>query len=630
MLKLLWDISKNLTIGSLLDIIQVQMSRSPSRMRQFDYIYREVIVMRKTLAIILSVAMILSIVVIGASAATTYERPAAELQKITSEAEFLAMEPNGYYSIENDLTLTKSYEQAFTGEIYGNGHKIQLSAPMFEDFNGGICDLTLEGKITSDKKDVGAVARKATEGDKITFLNITVNVEIEVTDLEVIEFDESNNPKTIGGGKYAGGLLGYGDQYARLYFINCKNTKDITNNVVMNSYSSESNITKGINFSVYTGGIVGRCYRVFFSFCENSGNISNKSNRGVAAGIAANPGYGGKTFDVDAYDCLNTGNITSGYDAGGMFGYLGSSNNKVDTYYIVRCANYGTIKGGYRVGGMFGYCWAGTSSAYWTMEGCISMADVYTGLPAYADGSIGTAYVGLLTGYSNSAYNSYKNCVAKGRVLANENAVVNDPNDGSLMLYKCVIGCSSAKTLTMPIENLYLCDYGTTEWYSYATAEKNADQIIPIANRHEGVKLCTEDEFGTVLTTLNTALNASALDDSEKDVMVLKDGVFEFDATKRAARLAKDTTDIIITTTTEEVEDTEPEDTEPEDTEPEATTTDKPNNTTKAPTTDKPNTTTGNAGNDQGCAGCGGFTTVAALAAVLVGGAAFVVVKKKF
>lgn len=613
------------------------MSRSPSRMRQFDYIYREVIVMRKTLAIILSVAMILSIVVIGASAATTYERPAAELQKITSEAEFLAMDPAGYYSIENDLTLTKSYEQPFTGELYGNGHKIQLSAPMFEDFNGGICDLTLEGKITSDKKDVGAVARKATEGDKITFLNITVNVEIEVTNLEVIEFDESNNPTEIGGGKYAGGLLGFGDQYARLYFINCKNTKDVTNNVVMQSYALDSkgnnvNEVKGIQFSLYTGGIVGRCYRSFFSFCENSGNISNKSNRGVAAGIAANPGYGGKTFDVDAYDCLNTGNITSGFDAGGMFGYLGSSDNKVDAYYIVRCANYGTIKGGYRVGGIFGYCWAGNTSAHWEMEGCISMADVYTGLPLYADGSAGYAYVGLLTGYSNSPYNSYRNCVAKGKILANENAIVNDPADGSLKLFKCVLGCSSAKTLTMPIENLYFCDYGTTEWYSYATAEKNVDQIIPIANRHEGVKLCTEDELGTVLTTLNTALNASAVDDSERDVMALKDGVFEFDAAKRAARLAKDTTDIIITTTTEEVEESETDgDDSDTDTEPVATTTDKPNNTTKAPTTDKPNTTTGgNTGNDQGCAGCGGFTTVAALAAVLVGGAAFVVVKKKF
>ena len=52
--------------------------------------------MRKTLAIILSVAMLLSIVVIGVAA---NERPESEIKKITTEAEFLAMEPNGYYSI---------------------------------------------------------------------------------------------------------------------------------------------------------------------------------------------------------------------------------------------------------------------------------------------------------------------------------------------------------------------------------------------------------------------------------------------------------------------------------------------------------------------------------------------------
>lgn len=586
--------------------------------------------MRKTLAIILSVAMILSIVVIGASAATNYERTDAEIKKITTEAEFLAMDPNGYYSIENDLVLTKTYEQPFTGELYGKNHKITLTAPMFEDFNGGICDLTLEGKIVSDKKDVGAVARKATEGTKITFLNITVNVEIEVNSVEVTAVDANNNPTEIGGGKYVGGVLGYGDQYARLTFVNCKNTKNITNNAVLVSGSSEANLSKKINFSTYVGGIVGRCYRAFFSFCENTGDITSKSNRGGAAGIAANAGTGGMTYDVDIYDCVNRGNITSGYDAGGMFAYLGSSSNKVDSYYIVRCGNYGTIRGGYRVGGIFGYAYAtgASTDAYWQIIGCASMADVYAAPIEYADGSLGEAFVGLLTGYSNSAYNTYKNTIAKGRVQLSEGGKTTD-STGAVKFFKCVLGCSSAKTMQMPVENLYLCDYETTDWYTYATADKNAAQQIPFANAHEGVKRCTEDELANVITTLNTALNLSAENDNEKDVLTLNAGVVEFDATKRAARLAADTTDIIITTTTEEEEEPElPDDTTTG--EDDVTTTEKPKDTTKAPNTEKPNNTTEAPKTDGGCSGCGGFTTVAALAAVLVGGAAFVVVKKKF
>lgn len=584
--------------------------------------------MRKTLAIILSVAMLLSIVVIGASA---YERPESEIKKITTEAEFLAMEPNGYYSIENDLTLTKTYEQPFSGEIYGKNHKITLSAPMFEDFNGGICDLTLEGKITASKQDVGAVARKssAPNGEDITFLNITVNVEIEITDVEVTKVDANNNPTDIGGGKFAGGLLGFGDKYANLKFINCKNTKSVTNNAVLVNYSSEDNVTKGINFNVYAGGIVGRCYRAEFRFCENSGNITSKANRGGAAGIAANAGYGGGTYDVDAYDCINTGDITSNYDAGGMFAYLGSSGNRVDTYYLVRCANYGTIKGGYRVGGMFGYSYATGSStnAYWTMEGCVSVGDVYGGL-TYADKSVGEAFVGLLTGYSNSCYNTYRNCFAQGRILLNEGASDKD-EAGTLKFFRCVLGCSSAKVMTMPIENLYICDYGTTEYYTYATAAKNAEQVIPFDQAREGVKRCTEDEIANVVTTLNTALNGLAQDANEQDVLVVNNGKVEFDATKRAARLAADKTDIMIVTTTEEIEDTDTESEEGDNTTTEAVpTSEKPNNNTTKPSEN--NTTAAPSPNEGGCAGCGGFTAVAALAAVLVGSAAFVVVKKKF
>jgi len=584
--------------------------------------------MRKTLAIILSVAMLLSIVVIGAAA---YERPESEIQKVTTEEEFLAMDPHGNYSIENDLTLTKTYEQPFYGEIYGKNHKITLAAPMFEDFNGGICDLTLEGSITADKQDVGAVARKASapNGEDVKFLNITVNVEIEVKEAEVTKTNADGNPTEIGGGKYAGGILGFGDKYASLHFINCKNTKNITNNVTLVNNSSQKNIDKGLNFEVWTGGMVGLCYRAQFNFCENSGNITNQANQGGVGGIAGWAGFGGGTYDVDTYDCVNTGDITSKFYAGGIFGYLGSSSNKVDTYYIVRCANYGTIKGGNQVGGIFGYCYAtgASTNAYWTMEGCISVADVYAGL-TYANGDIQNAYAGLLTGYSNSCYNTYRNCFGKGRLLLNEGASEKDAS-GTLKFFRCVLGCSSAKVMTMPIENLYLCDYGTMQYYTYATSSDNAEQVIPIDQAHEGVKRCEEADIANVITTLNNALNTAATNDNEKDVLVLNNGKVEFDATKRADRLSaalKDA-DILIVTTTEEIEDT---DTEPEDddtTTEAGPTSEKPNNTTKP---SENNTTATPSTNDGGCAGCGGFTAVAALAAVLVGSAAFVVVKKKF
>ena len=53
--------------------------------------------------------------------------------------------------------------------------------------------------------------------------------------------------------------------------------------------------------------------------------------------------------------------------------------------------------------------------------------------------------------------------------------------------------------------------------------------------------------------------------------------------------------------------------------------------TTPSANDTKPTTPSTNpCSNDAGCAGCGGFTAVATLAALLVGSAAFVVIKKKF
>lgn len=97
--------------------------------------------------------------------------------------------------------------------------------------------------------------------------------------------------------------------------------------------SSDATITSS---GVDAGGIVGR-FRGTIGSCAFTGNVTaNKSGAGIVA--VASDG------DFQISDCVNYGDITAGYNAGGVTGYgsIYSNNDLV----ITRCYNSGHIKGG--------------------------------------------------------------------------------------------------------------------------------------------------------------------------------------------------------------------------------------------------------------------------------------------
>ena len=133
----------------------------------------------------------------------------------------------------------------------------------------------------------------------------------------------------------------------------------------------------------------------------------------------------------------------------------------------------------------------------------VSIVNVYSGRPAISpSGSNQYSYQSLYIGYSNSVNNKLVGCLGVGELRK-------IPGEGFVDPFRCIHGCSSAKTADEAHENNYMCDNNTTEWYTYATAAENAAQIIPIEKVIEEGKFtrCTLEELssGAILAKLNAA-----------------------------------------------------------------------------------------------------------------------------
>jgi hypothetical protein len=283
--------------------------------------------------------------------------------------------------------------------------------------------------------------------------------------------------------------------------------------------------------------------------------------------------------------------------------------------------NTSDITGGNRVGGFVGYCYAtaGSSSSYIEITSSVSICNVKGGRPATnAKGDTQYTFISLIIGYSNSVYNKIEDCLAVGELSALT-------GDNFTVPYRCIHGCSSAKTADEQHKDNYICDNGTTEWYTYnSDTVKYAAQCLAIDTVLSNGKFtrCTLEELksGIILDKLNKAADSAVF--SQK---VGTDLYPTIDLTLRAQRAAAD---IIVEETTV------PETTAKVTTAPKETTA-KPSNTT-APkeTTAKPAdstaavtdaTTTAGKPDKGGC----GSVFAGSIALVAIFGGALVIGKKR-
>lgn len=320
----------------------------------------------KILAMIISIMMIVSMIPMGALAVSA--TPAGEA--INSAADFAAMAADGTYYLAEDIKLSETYANVFTGTFDGNGKTVTTSVPMFGEVeNATVQNFTVTGtaaittgiEVAQDTQcgnantAVGAVACVATD---TSFAEITNNAKISI--------DATSNLWFCGG--IVGVMLNAADATTEttVRFTNCVNTATIT--------LSNANGNSGV------GGIAGGCQsatagitNIYMENCDNTANLTgpkaagavgyiqhaavtvinfeNTGNMSASGGIAA--GLIGQIHGVpgqlDFENCSNSGDCTGKF-AAGIVGYI---NNGYGQSFI-RCTNSGNISGASYAGGIIG------------------------------------------------------------------------------------------------------------------------------------------------------------------------------------------------------------------------------------------------------------------------------------
>ena len=341
----------------------------------------------KILALALAIIMTIAAIPFGVSA----DNATPEGTPITTAAEFAAMEANGKYYLANDIILTSTYANEFTGIFDGNGKTITTSRSMFDKVTNGIVkNFTVNGTIRL--ANGGAAVCNVALGS--TFENITSNASITSTNttdnhglaaivgtiagdvgLETtITIENCVNTGNLKGDKaktHAGAMIGYAvvtTEKVNIVIKNCRNEGDIdaSKSGGMISYVQGVNSTTVIgchnsgNMVSYNlgAGIVAQitkhCKTLLVENCTNTGDISgtnNKYNGGVVAIcqiVGSSIEYAGT---VIFRSCYNSGTVTGVGDSAHGGGIVGRHYGAIIEY----CGNEGTIENSAACGGIVGF-----------------------------------------------------------------------------------------------------------------------------------------------------------------------------------------------------------------------------------------------------------------------------------
>ncbi len=370
--------------------------------------------MRKITALVLSVLMIAASLTLMSSAITfdleditknLHDAPVGT--PVSTEAEFLAMEPDGEYYLAADISVNTSYEKSFTGTFDGNGHKVTVSVPMFINLNGAnVHRLEIEGavKTTALAEEYGyksnaSGALAATANGNCIFVRIWNKAEVTPADPD------------NGLGTFIGGIIGETIGASDFIFSNCHNSGKVSLTVTAGNAAS--------------GGIIGLAIKsgdpvksTQMLGCTNNAEIYAKA----AAKTGASGGFIGwvEGADLNSFvTCRNYGKI-HGYSktsTGRIGGFIGYTIATLTTFN--NCVNDGPVTAdadtavNVCAAGYVGYNnqTAAKTQVVMSFEGCRNNADVtFTGTaPA--------AYLGGFVGYTRLACD-FTDCINTGDVTA--------------------------------------------------------------------------------------------------------------------------------------------------------------------------------------------------------------------
>ena len=282
--------------------------------------------MKKLLAIVISMAMIVAMMPMGvfADGEVIKIASAADLAKIGVDKSYPL---NGNYELTGDITLSENWTPIGTGSRSESTYIGNAFTGTFDGKNHTISKLTLTSLPSEATKDYAIGLFGVVDGGTVKNLKLE-NVNINVSESEL-----------------AGGAVGL-----------LVNSGIVDNITVSGTVSAKRG----------NGGIVGRVLK--------SGTISNCINNAIINGTGANVGgivgaayYTENDKEMAISNCTNNGAIIG--NASGVGGIAGLSAAAISA-----CKNSGNITGGtYSVGGI-----AGEYQSYGSVTDCSNTANVTT------------------------------------------------------------------------------------------------------------------------------------------------------------------------------------------------------------------------------------------------------------
>ncbi len=468
--------------------------------------------MRKTLAIVLTVIMVLSLALVGVSA--------ADATVIKTAEEFAAMAADGNYKLGADITIAASYGVGetivpFCGTLDGDGHTVTTTVPVFAQLSTNACVKNLIiGKagdqiVYADSTHCGALARDiAKSSTNVVIENVTNNCDItavatgswrrggligQIFDAVEATFVGCTNNGKVLGGNMIGGLVGY-IQGSKVSFTDCVNTGDVSIDIA----SSLTGLAAGIvgRFGGDNAYAPDTARSITITNCLNTGAIFATTQ---AAGILAHI----RGCNVAISYCTNKGAVTSGFSSGtsgssDAAGILGSTGGEKGYYAMItvdRCDNYGAVSSANaRAAGIIGYVWCGNYSSNYLfakVTNCVNRGAVSGG-----------SFVSQIFAYTNDTRNTdegtikdtaIKDCVGLGSV--SRSTITTRVEE---KYYGSVLGFSSATVPENYDVKLTLVENDGTKYFSYTETAANAVSIMELGTQRAG------------LVTIATAAQAEA------------------------------------------------------------------------------------------------------------------------
>ena len=458
--------------------------------------------MRKSLAIILAAVMMLSLAIVGVSA--------ADPEVITTAEQFAAIKVDGNYKLGADIAVASTLvfkdaedkEVPFTGTLDGAGYTITVSAPVFNSFGGTAKNIVFEGEIAVAGTDAYAASLANYGKGTVTITNVSNKANIttgfrgagiiaQINNGATAVITSCDNYGTIHGtgekSGMIGGIVGY-QQGNTLVLEKCVN------------YGAVSDDT-GL-----AGGIIGRfggdysnadVYTCDITNCVNKGSVTGSTQIGGIAGYA-------RSVTITFLHCTNEGAVSStGNDAAGILacsnvakgttkdGTKDVSNCGNSFIIIDSCVNKGSVEAAANRGaGICGYVWAG--------GGADSIKNHVEIINNVNYGEIkGTSHVSQIMAYTNSADNIVKNNVGLGKIAA----------AGSASPKKSFYSFSSA-AIPAELKDNIIVDDGT-EYATYTATDGKGDNIIEI-----------KAEAAAAMVAVKTEADAKAAADALKAGLV--------------------------------------------------------------------------------------------------------------